>query len=301
MANLVRQVNLKRMPVNRKLIGWVFVVTGIISGWLWWREQKPELEPLKISYQIERKERAGEPVAQIRSRLNSAQGNWAVAVYRLDEKKGYGVGDSKVLPAASIMKVPILAAVFRKLEIGDLKLEDTYALKDADKQSGSGPIEFMNAGAKLTVKQLVTYMAKNSDNTAAYVLANMVGRREMEIEIERLGMKNTDFGENTTTAEDVAAMWQKIYEEKNQQTLDLLQGSIYEERIPAGVPDGTRVIHKVGTDLDIWSDAGIVMAEKPFILVIMNEGVDIDRAKKLVPELTKLIWDFEAERNAKPQ
>ncbi|KKT32582.1 MAG: Beta-lactamase [Candidatus Moranbacteria bacterium GW2011_GWF2_44_10] len=233
--------------------------------------------------------------------MEGLSGEYAVGVYRLKTGENYGFNQRVEMPAASIMKVPILAAVFRKLEIGDLKLEDTYALKDADKQSGSGPIEFMNAGAKLTVKQLVTYMAKNSDNTAAYVLANMVGRREMEIEIERLGMKNTDFGENTTTAEDVAAMWQKIYEEKNQQTLDLLQGSIYEERIPAGVPDGTRVIHKVGTDLDIWSDAGIVMAEKPFILVIMNEGVDIDRAKKLVPELTKLIWDFEAERNAKPQ
>src|SRR3989339_604885 len=100
MTDLVRQVNLKRMPVNRKLIAWVFVVTGIISGWLWWREQKPklELEPLKISYQIERKEVAGDRdvsretsrlVTQIRGKLNPVQGTWAVAVYRLDERKGH--------------------------------------------------------------------------------------------------------------------------------------------------------------------------------------------------------------------
>lgn len=298
------------MPVNRKLIVWVFMVTGLISGWLWWRGQKLKLEPLKISYVIERKEEGGERdvsretsriVTQIRSRLNSEEGSWAVAVYRLEEKNGYGIGQEKVLPAASIMKVPILLAVFRKLEIGDLKLEDTYTLKDKDKQSGSGPIEFMEAGAELTVKQLMEYMTKNSDNTATLVLARMAGKGETEKEIERLGMKNTNFEENTTTAADLVTMWKKIYEEGNMQMQELLKDSIYEDRIPLGLPDGVGFIHKVGTDAGVWEDAGIVVANKPFVLVIMNEKVDMDEAKKLVPELTKLIWDYEAGRSVKPQ
>lgn len=307
MTDLVRQVNLKRMPVNRKLIAWVFVVTGIISGWLWWREQKPklELEPLKISYQIERKEVAGDRdvsretsrlVTQIRGKLNSVQGTWAVAVYRLDEKKGYGVGEERVLPAASIMKVPIMLAAVKNLNVDDI-----YMLRDADKQSGSGPIEFMDSGTKLSVKDLITYMAKNSDNTAPVVLMRMVGKNEVIEEIKRLSMKDTDFEENTTTARDVVAMWKKIYEEKNELVLDVLQDSIYEDRIPLGLPDGIKLVHKVGSGDGVWSDAGVVMAEKPFVLVIMNEGVEIDEAKKLVPELTKLIWDFEVGRSAKLQ
>jgi len=271
----VRQVNLKRMPVNRKLIGWVFVVTGLVSGWLWWREQKPQLEPLKISYQIERKEEEEKPVARIRSRLNSAQGDWAVAVYRLDEKKGYGVNEETVLPAASIMKVPIMMAVFRKIEAGSLKLED--------------------------VEEDLRATGKRSDNDAPATLVQMVGRDFVKQTIAQLEMAHTDFDANTTTAYDVVMMWRKIYEEKNQQLLDLLQDSIYEDRIPPGLPVGISFVHKVGTDLDIWSDAGIVMAEKPFVLVIMNEKVDMDEAKKLVPELTALIWDYEAGRNAKPQ
>ncbi len=305
MAELVRQVNLKRMPVNRKLIVWVFVVTGLVSGWLWWKEQKPKLEPLKVSYQIERKEIAGERdasretnrlITQIWAKLAAAQGNWAVAVYRLDEKKGYGMGEDTVLPAASIMKVPILVAAVKKLNP-----DDVYVLREEDKQSGSGSIEFMGAGTKLTVRQLLEEMVKKSDNTAPVVLTRMVGKKEIEMEIERLGMKNTNFGENTTTAEDVVAMWKKVYEGKNEQLLELLQDSIYEDRIPLGLPDGVGLVHKVGTDVDLWADAGIVMADKPFVLVIMNEKVGMDEAKKLVPELTKLIWDFEAGRTAKPQ
>ncbi len=289
------------------------MVTGLVSGWLWWREQKPKLEPLKISYQIERKEIAGERDAsretarlltQIRSKLNSVQGKWAVAVYRLDEKKGYGVGQETVLPAASIMKVPIMMAAMKKLN-----LDEVYVLREEDKQSGSGPIEFMDGGTKLSVKDLLTYMAKNSDNTATYILANMVGRGEIEIEIERLGMKNTDFDENTTTAEDVATMWRKIYGEKNEQVTELLQDSIYEDRIPLGLPEGVDLVHKVGTGDGVWADGGIIQCSisniqcsiKPLVIVILNKDVDTDGAKKLVPELTKLIWDYEAGRNVKPQ
>lgn len=313
MAELVRQMNLKRMPVNRKLIGWIFVLTGLISGWLWWREQKPEFEPFKISYLIENKEVMGERdasretgrlVTQIRSKTGTAQGSWAVAVYRLDEKKGYGVGEDKVLPAASIMKVPILLTTMKKLEP-----EETYILRDGDKQSGSGPIEFMEAGAKLTVKQLMEYMIKNSDNTATLVLARMAGKGETEKEIERLGMKNTNFKENTTTAADLVTMWKKIYEEGNTQMQELLKDSIYEDRIPLGLPDGVGFIHKVGTDAGVWADAGIVQCPvlsaqcsvKPLVIVILNKDVDMDEAKKLVPELVKLIWDFEAGRNVKPR
>ena len=305
MAELVRQVNLKRMPVNRKLIGWVFVVTGVVSGWLWWGEQKPKLPALKISYLIENKEGAGERDAsrktarlltQIRTKLSAVQGNWAVVVYRLDEKKGYGIGEDTVFSAASIMKVPILLAAVKKLNTDDI-----YVLRDEDKQSGSGPIEFMDAGTKLTVAQLMTYMTKNSDNTATLVLARMAGKGETEKEIARLGMKDTNFKENTTTAADLVTMWRKVYEEKNESVWGLLQDSIYEDRIPLGLPDGVGLVHKVGTDVDLWADAGIVMADKPFVLVIMNEKVGMDEAKKLVPELTKLIWDFEAGRTAKPQ
>lgn len=305
MTNLVRQVNLKRMPVNRKLIIWVFVVTGLVSGWMWWREQKPKLEPLKISYLIENKESAGERDAsretarlltQIRTKLASAQGNWAVAVYRLDEKKGYGIGEDTMMPAVSIMKVPIMMAAVKKLNP-----DDVYVLRDEDKQSGSGPIEFMEAGTKLTVAKLMTYMTKNSDNTATLVLARMAGKGETEKEITRLGMKDTNFKENTTTAADLITMWRKVYEEKNESVWGLLQDSIYEDRIPLGLPGGVKLVHKVGSGEGIWVDSGIVLADKPFILVILNKDVDADEAKKLVPELSKLIWDYEAGRNVKPQ
>ena len=184
------------------------------------------------------------------------------------------------------------------MEDGRLAWDTKYILREGDKQSGSGPIEFMDAGAALSVRQLVEEMMKKSDNTAPVVLTRLVGRKEIEKEIGAFGMKNTNFGENTTTAYDVGLMWRKIYEMKNEEMWTLLKDSIYEERIPAGVPREVAVLHKVGTDVNVWADAGIVMPQipnfEPFVLVILNKDVDMDEAKKLVPDLVRTIWEYEA-------
>ncbi len=317
MADLVRQMNLKRIPANRKLIGWVFGITGVLSLFFWWRGGSrvglvlPEFEPMKISYTVEQKKVGGEwdasrttakLISQLRQKISQAQGRYGVYVFRLDKKTGYGIDGDEEMPAASIMKVPIMLAVWQAIEDGRLAWDTKYILQERDKQSGSGPIEFMDVGTALSVRQLVEEMIKKSDNTAPVVLTGLVGREEIEKEIERLGMEKTDFDKNITTAYDVGLMWRKIYGIKDKEMMALLKDSIYEDRLPAGVPEEINVLHKVGTGDNVWGDAGIIQCSvlsaqcstKPFILVILNEGVDMDEAKKLVPELTKLIWDFEA-------
>lgn len=293
---------------NRKLILWIFVVTGIVSGILWWwGSDKKDLilfRPLKVNYTVEQKKFEVEKdqssqnrnfLSTLQDKISKLQGSYAIYVFRLSENKGYGINEDVIMPAASIMKVPILLAVMKKVENGQLEMDSEYVLRDEDKQSGSGPIEFMDAGTKLSVKILLAYMTKNSDNTATYVLANMIGRKEIEIEIERLGMKNTNFDENTTTAADLVTMWRKIYEMKNEEINKLLENSIYEDRLPAGLPDTVEVIHKVGTGEGVWADAGIVMAEEPLVIVILNKNVDLDQAAKIVPDLTKEIWNYETQ------
>ena len=305
--SVLKQVNLKRMPVNRKLIAWCFVVTGVVSGFFWARgggkmvDPTPEVKSLKISYIVGETDSSRETnrlVAALRKKLAQATGDWTVWVYRLDERKGYGINEDKIMPAASIMKVPIMLAVWEAVGRGDLDWDKSYTLREGDKQNGSGPIEFMDAGTQLTVLRLVAEMMNKSDNTAPVILTRLVGKDEVIRGIKRLSMEDTNFEENTTTAYDVSLAWRKIYDLADTQMQGWLKDSIYEERIPAGVPGDVEVLHKVGSDAGIWADSGIVMAPKPFILVIMNKDIDPDQAKTLVPEITKLIWDFETGRSA---
>jgi beta-lactamase class A len=69
-----------------------------------------------------------------------------------------------------------------------------------------------------------------------------------------------------------------------------LTGTIWEDRIPAGVPEGIRVSHKVGTEIGVLADAGIVFAPKPYVLVIMSKDVLEKEAKQALPEISRVIW-----------
>ena len=298
MPDFVRPLNLKRPIVNRKLIAWGFILTGLVSvgSWAWGRtkESQPPAASgesakgikeegggwwgqVKISYTVQ-PQASPTPatqaiVAQLQTQLATASGEYGTYVYRLADKVGYGISDAKVFPAASIMKVPIMVAAYRKIEVGSLKLEEAQSLLEA--------------------------MGKRSDNTASATLTKMIGRQFISRTIKDLGMAHTDFDANTTTASDVGVMWRNLYEGKlinsthRDELWEFLQNSIFEERIPAGVPAGTVVIHKVGTEADEWADAGIVMGKQPFIVVILNQKVNLAEATKLVPQLVKTIWHGE--------
>lgn len=285
--------------VNRKLIIFCFLATGVASVGIWLLAGKSLSEPLKISYKVTR---AGLKVTQdnsrktntlldaLKNRISQDAGEYGIFVYRLVDGVGYGINEDEIMPAASIMKVPIMVAATKKLN-----LEDTYILRDGDKQSGSGPMEFMDAGTVLTVSELMQNIGLKSDNTAAVVLTNMTGRDYMLMVLADLGMASSSFSDNTTTARDVGLMWIQIYKKYLTSLKDDLVNSIYEDRLSAGLPsDGVEVVHKVGTGEGVWADAGIVMTEEPLVIVILNKNVDLDQAAKTVPEITKMIWEYES-------
>ena len=88
-------------------------------------------------------------------------------------------------------------------------------------------------------------------------------------------MTKTSLVKNETTPADVGLFFRKLYagsivsREHRDEILGYLTETFDESRIPAGVPEGTRVAHKIGIEIGIISDAGIVFSQKPFILVIM--------------------------------
>lgn len=276
------------IPVNRRGILWFFLICGVISLVIWSRSQNfgtfSWIKPFEVSYLIPK---SNKDTMQLKNLIKNLQGNYAILVYHLNDQTWYGLNEDMEMPAASIMKVPIMAAV-----LDTLILDDTYTLRNIDKQSGSGSIEFMDEGTALTIKELVTEMGKKSDNTATSVLSQKVGDDAVLKIISDWNLHKTDYNQNTTTAYDVGEMWKRVY--KKPDMWNYLQDSIYEDRITLGLPEGTKFAHKVGTDDGVWSDSGIVFAPKPFILVILTRDSDRDEAQKIVPEITKIIWEHEA-------
>lgn len=128
---------------------------------------------------------------QVVSRFSGVIG---VAVRRLDgDRSGLDVemNARDVFPTASVIKLPIMVEAFRQHDRGDLSLDERLELIDEEKVTGSGVIQHLSAGLRLTVIDLVTLMIVLSDNTATNLLIERVGRERVNRTMKDLGCTKT--------------------------------------------------------------------------------------------------------------
>jgi len=278
----------RRGSDGRKAIVVLFVVTILASVLFYLQTEVPKIweritAPRVISHLPEQDFDPSSVLNQINELTQDLKGTYGVYVYRLDSEKSYGIRKNEVFPAASLNKLPVMIAAYQLVEEGELDLETEYTLKEEDKVEGAGVLQSKSAGTKYTYRQLIEYMCQYSDNTAFKVMRQMTG----EMVVDQMA------------PEEVGQLFEELYQgelinQKHQEELlRFLTNTDFEDRIPQGVPEGVRVAHKIGTLAGVYSDAGIIFAEKPFVLVIMSRNAQESETLEVLPQITQAVWDFE--------
>lgn len=300
---------------ERGLVFVVFFLTFVTSGvlGLYSRNWKlPNLPRLSIpasgigsqTIVLEKDDRTQQKSDLVKSRFveatNKLSGVYGFYVYRLYDDTGYGIYERETFQAASLIKLPVLYALYHEAEEGNLDLDEVYTLKDTDKIPGSGDLYYQPSGTKVTYREMAQAMGHSSDNTAYGIVVSTIGEDKIQELAFSIGMQNTKFETNETTPYEIGMFFRKLWsgnllsERHSQEILKYLTDTIYEDRIPAGIPEDVRVAHKVGTEVNVVADAGIVYADRPFVLVIMSKGVVDKEAKDVFPELARIVWEVEA-------
>jgi beta-lactamase class A len=234
---------------------------------------------------------------QIEGTLLGARGNYAVYIYDLSTDESMGIKETQVMMAASLIKLPLMVSMYRQDQVGEIDLEAVYKLKDGDKVGGAGSMAYQAAGTEYSYRKLIELMGQQSDNTAFNVIVKLLGEKKVNDEIKEMGMINTNYDKNLTTAYDVGTLFRDLYKgelltKKNtDEMFKFLTKTIFEDRIPQGVSSTVKVAHKVGTEVGVVSDGGIIFAQNPYILVIMSEGASLEEGKKLLPEVSRVVWE----------
>lgn len=96
-------------------------------------------------------------------------------------------GADQLLPIGSIFKLYVLGAVVQSIEDGDLAWDQTLTLTEELKSLPSGTLQDEPAGTEVTVRQATDGMIAISDNTAADMLIDAVGRDAVEDAIQAMG------------------------------------------------------------------------------------------------------------------
>ena len=226
--------------------------------------------------------------------------------------------------AASTMKVPVMIELFRSAEAGRIAMAQGILLVNqfASIVDGSryslDPAEdgdttlYRRLGRRVPVDTLLRLMITRSSNLATNTLIALVGAAEVTNAMRDLGarriqvLRGVEDGKayerglnNTTTARDLAVILRAIEEGRGisaanrQQMIDILLAQEFNQKIPAGVPRGTRVAHKTGEITAHSHDAAIVypLNRRPYVLVVLTRGVSsatvLDR---LIADLSALVY-----------
>jgi beta-lactamase class A len=157
-----------------------------------------------------------------------------------------------------------MAAVYRKIESGDLKYSDTFKTTEDDWAAGAGWLRWDTPGATTTVEDALWLMMTQSDNVATNALVRLVGGPEYVNEVAQdLGAKDTVLHwklsseraavpslDNRTTPRDMAKMLASIKrgdatgEFGTKEMIGLLEQNQLEYWMEAGVPPGIPVANK---------------------------------------------------------
>lgn len=244
----------------------------------------------------------------------SFRGESGIAIKDLARNWNIQHNPDKLFPAASLIKVPIMASCLLAAEEGRIDLKDKIRLKEKHKAGGSGRLKNMKAGEEFTIEELIGMMITLSDNTAANILIELLGFDYINDCFKKMGLKNTnlsckimDFGsrragiENYTSASDMSCLLDKIYHKRllnyriSKRCLELLKDQKINDRIPAKLPKEILVAHKTGLLKGICHDMGIVFTNRGnFIICVLtkHKNKTAQPAKNLIAKIALLAYNY---------
>lgn len=242
--------------------------------------------------------------AELRTIIAASGAEVAVAFRTIDGRDEVLIDPDKVFHAASTMKVPVMIELFRQAKKGQLSLDDRLPIRNEFKSIVDGSPYKLNegddsdteiyaaVGRTLTLRQLCDAMITVSSNFAANLLIERVGVENIRATVSRLGaegmqvfrgvedQKAFDKGmNNSTTARGLLILFQRlatgraVNADSDSAMVEILKRQKFNDAIPSGVPAGTAVAHKTGNITKIHHDAGIVYAQRPYVLVILVRGI----------------------------
>lgn len=236
----------------------------------------------------------------------TANGVDKISVYfeYLPSGTSVGVNDRKVFQIASLIKVPVVLAVYKQIEEGKLFEDQLLIVTEGNIDKRFGDLWKKGAGTKVTVKEAVDLALKESDNTAASLLLDTVGDEALtnvftNLEIDYLKEKRLTL----ISAKGYSSVFRTLYLssylkfENSQKILDILTQTKFKSQLEAGVSSGTMVAHKIGTYTDnsgsgVYSDCGnVYLANRPYFLCIMIQG-DETYATQHMAEISTMVFKF---------
>lgn len=247
----------------------------------------------------------------ITDRLANVDGQFGVDYINLGTDQEFFFGNCQVFSGSGAVMLMAIVECFRAISAGELNENKGFRLCQKDYKDDAEPsygvLKYLHDGIEVTVSDLYNLTATVSDNMAFNVLTDILGIEKINQTFRALGYthmrinrkindrkKMTEGVQNYVSVREMAALFHRIYkgqlisEEVSENLLSLLKQHQRTSMIPYIFKETVPIAHITGFDEDIIIDGGIVLTEKPFILVMAAQDTDIRKAQTIMRDITQI-------------
>ena len=255
-------------------------------------QQNPEAAPSGAHDDLLWK-KLSDRVAEIVERFDGVMG---VTIVDLTDNRTILKNADRVFPTASSIKIAILLELYHQDQdartgvAGKAKLDDVYTFDPKDLVEDSQITAGLTPGVtRVTNRDLAQFMVAVSDNAAANILIDRVGRENVNAMLRGLGLAKTMLRrkmmdvaaarrgeENISTPQEIVRLLEAIYKGKalnKELTAAFIKqlSTLKESYIPRELPAGVQVANKPGNLEGVRTDSGIVFVKnRPFAMSVMT-------------------------------
>lgn len=240
----------------------------------------------------------------ILKKINSWDSDKKIGVYIQDATSGswLGINENENFVPASLLKVPIAIAIYKKYELGAINLDDELIVREQDIDVGAGVPDRYTVGNSYKIRDLLEWMLRLSDNTAKNILKGSLEPEELNSVFTHVGINNpyiADSENQYVSPRQYERIFKSLYfstylqPEHSQSLLTFMTDTRVEGLLSDKLPWEIQVSHKYGERADALHDCGIVYNNsKPYFICIMTSGIEISKAKSLISEISLEAYNY---------
>ena len=277
---------------------------------------------LSLSFTVARAQPASVPddslQAAVERLVDGFEGTVGVYVQHLPSGRTAAIRADSLFPTASMIKVPILVAVFDRIEQGALVYGDDLTFRDSLRYSEDDLFGELRDGATVPLHQAVELMLSASDNTASLWLQSLAGGGEViNTWLADHGFTHTRvnsrtpnrqpdwerYGWGQTTPREMANLVRRIVKSKavspaaDEEMHRLLTRTFYDDEAVSALPPSVQAATKQGAVSHSRSEVVYVHAPSgPYVFCVITKD-QVDRRYEpdnagyvLIRRLSRLLW-----------
>ncbi len=232
----------------------------------------------------------------------------AIYVWEYEQGRYVDINANEMYPAASIIKLPVLVRMFKSIEANQFTIYDEMKMTEPYRSSGSGNLQYSQAGKNYTMDYLAKIMIQDSDNTSTnMIMSKLGGMDDVNMGLRDWGISKTYVrtwlpdlkGTNKTTASDMAKILYNLDNpgflniNSREYIIDYMSHVKNNRLIQAGLGEGALFIHKTGDIGTMLGDAGIVYApngKKYIVVILAKRPHNSYQGKEFIVKASELIY-----------